>query len=662
MSKFYKHQWFGRTSEYPNQTETRDEFYEGIRRTNDKERIAVEKYMSTEYDYKVQGPTREGFEVRMDMNLHPYYAQTHHHCQDGHMFHPTNEDTNCDYWMPTEKDVVNAKGYNATNIRIMHQVSKRISDLTKLLGLINDLSKPLDLAYIQCKCPWVDSSLFRTILSVAFTELLKKDTSLFHTLESLLNPVEPKKEQDPEPQKPGVDASTSTDDLHNSVHRPEYTNYPKISEEFIRKIIHQIYEEGNYKPTEEKPVKPPKVDEGTSTETTPTTEPTVPNTATPTEGKPGTPDTGTKPVDPPVIPEMKPPAVGTDTTPVTPTEPHVVGEAKPTEGKPGTPDTGTSPVQPPVLPEVKPPKVETTETGTNPAPVTPSTETNVPEKPVATETETTVPEAPKPTEGTNNTVEPSAPVVNTESPVVKPEDNTVTPQPEGTGETHTETEPVAPAPVEETHAPEENKPVAEETHTEQPAAPVAEEHAHTETAENHEGTPVVNTESPAVTPAENTVVTPQPEAGTNPPVAEDTHAGQPVTPGETHTEEHPAAPEETHENTGTPVVPPAENTVVTPQPEGPVAGETPVNAGDTHTEQPAAPVASEETHVATEPAAHAEETTNVVNEGTPTPTVNEQPVVNGEPGTPVATTTEDHSEEHTEAPHTVTPESSQVLP
>ena len=606
MSKFYKHQWFGRTSEYPNQTETRDEFYEGIRRTNDKERIAVEKYMSTEYDYKVQGPTREGFEVRMDMNLHPYYAQTHHHCQDGHMFHPTNEDTNCDYWMPTEKDVVNAKGYNATNIRIMHQVSKRISDLTKLLGLINDLSKPLDLAYIQCKCPWVDSSLFRTILSVAFTELLKKDTSLFHTLESLLNPVEPKKEQDPEPQKPGVDASTSTDDLHNSVHRPEYTNYPKISEEFIRKIIHQIYEEGNYKPTEEKPVKPPKVDEGTSTETTATTEPTVPNTATPTEGKPGTPDTGTKPVDPPVIPEMKPPAVGTDTTPVTPTEPHVVGEAKPTEGKPGTPDTGTSPVQPPVLPEVKPPKVETTETGTNPAPVTPSTETNVPEKPVATETETTVPEAPKPTEGTNHTVEPSAPVVNTESPVVKPEDNTVTPQPEGTGDTHTETEPVAPAPAPETHTPDENKPVAEGTHTEQPVSPVAEEHAHTETAENHEGAPVVNTESPAVTPAENTVVTPQPE--------------------------------------------------------GPVAGETPVNAGDTHTEQPATPVASEETHVATEPAAHTEETTNVVNEGTPTPTVNEQPVANGEPGAPVATTTEDHSEEHTEAPHTVTPESSQVLP
>ena len=51
-----------------------------------------------------------------------------------------------------------------------------------------------------------------------------------------------------------------------------------------------------------------------------------------------------------------------------------------------------------------------------------------------------------------------------------------------------------------------------------------------------------------------------------------------------------------------------------------------------------------------------------MNEGTPTPTVNEQPVANGEPGAPVATTTEDHSEEHTEAPHTVTPESSQVLP
>lgn len=303
-------------------------------------------------------------------------------------------------------------------------------------------------------------------------------------------------------------------------------------------------------------------------------------------------------------------------------------------------------------------------------PVAPAIGTTVPVTPGNTHTEdntvTPAPEAPKPADETNHTVEPSAPVENTESPavtpeenkpvtpqpegpsetgttpapgehngetethteeptgpavteephentgspVITPEDNTVTPgpeapvanethteepvhteenpvvtpQPEGTGETHTETEPVAPAPAPETHTPEENKPVAEETHTEQPAAPVAEEHAHTETAENHEGTPVVNTESPAVTP------------------------------------------------------------------------------GETHTEQPAAPVASEETHVATEPAAHTEETTNVVNEGTPTPTVNEQPVVNGEPGAPVAATTEDHSEEHTEAPHTVTPESSQVLP
>ena len=634
MSKFYKHQWFGRTSEYPNQTETRDEFYEGIRRTNDKERIAVEKYMSTEYDYKVQGPTREGFEVRMDMNLHPYYAQTHHHCQDGHMFHPTNEDTNCDYWMPTEKDVVNAKGYNATNIRIMHQVSKRISDLTKLLGLINDLSKPLDLAYIQCKCPWVDSSLFRTILSVAFTELLKKDTSLFHTLESLLNPVEPKKEQDPEPQKPGVDASTSTDDLHNSVHRPEYTNYPKISEEFIRKIIHQIYQEGNYKPTEEKPVNPPKVDEGTSTgTTTPTTEPTGPNTATPTEGKPGTPDTGTKPVDPPVIPEMKPPVVGTDTTPVAPateTEPHVVGEAKPTEGKPGTPDTGNSPVQPPVLPEVKPPKVETTETGTTPAPAVPSTEPTVPEKPVATETETVVPEASKPADETSNTVTPPAPAEHTEPPAVTPADNTVTPQPE--------------APVN-----------TGETHTEQPAGPVAEEHAHTETAENHEGSSVVNTESPAVTPEENKPVTPQPEGntetGTTPAPVE--HTGE-----TTHTEEStaPVANEGTRENTGAPVssenhtgesvhteenpaapvvTPPAENTV-TPGPEAPVANET-------HTEQPVAPA-----------------------EGTPT--VNTQPVATGEPEAHVEPSTEDHSEERPTAEtqpvalHTTSPENSQVLP
>lgn len=336
MSKFYKHQWFGRTSEYPNVTEPKDEFYEDIRRVNTKERLAIEKYMMTEYDYRREIPNKPGYDTRMDMNLHPYYAKTlcpHYHLEDEHAYHVTNDDTNCDYWNPQESDIVNMKGYNATNIRIMHQVSKRIADLTKLLGLINDLTKPLDLAYIQCKCPAINSSLFRTILSVAFNELLKKDMALATKLQALINPVDTPADKDPEPGK--KDASTSTEDIPfgTSVHRPEYTNYPKISEEFIERILKQIYEEGNWKPT---------------------------------EGKPGHQDGNTQ-VQPPVIPEVKPPKVE-DPTPKQPegtseTTTHVTEQPSPT-----TPHT----------------TVDTTETGTE-ATGTPAAETTHTETPISAE-------------------------------------------------------------------------------------------------------------------------------------------------------------------------------------------------------------------------------------------------------------------------------------
>ena len=309
--------------------------------------------------------------------------------------------------------------------------------------------------------------------------------------------------------------------------------------------------------------------------------------------------------------------VGSD--PTVPTEEeHAPGPVVP----PVSEDTHTEQPQPPVS--------EETHTEQPAAPVTPGENTVTPQPEGTGETHTEQPVVPATPEETHD---------NTESPVVKPEDNTVvTPQPEGTGETHTETEPVAPAPVEETHTPEENKPVAEETHTEQPAAPVAEdthvgetpanpatgteekhedapvsEDAHTEhpvtnegqpaTPVPSEGTPAVTLESgtpdstgqpanPAVTPGENTV-TPQPEAEANPPASEDAHTEQPVVTGDTHTEENtvaPVAPVESHENTGSPVVTPESgtpDTTVTPQPEAPVSSETPVNTGDTHTEEPA---------------------------------------------------------------------------
>lgn len=349
----------------------------------------------------------------------------------------------------------------------------------------------------------------------------------------------------------------------------------------------------------------------------------------------------------PSAPVAEDPGHTEENAPVTPEggNPDTTGQPTPEEHQPQPPvveDThnGETPANPTTGTEEKhedAPVAEDTHTGENNAsPV-------VPEAHIETEgTHTEQPVTPGETHTEENTVAPAAPEEsheNTESPVVKPEDNTVvTPQPEGTGETHTETEPVAPAPVEETHTPEENKPVAEETHTEQPAAPVAEdthagetpanpatgteekhedspvaEDAHTEhpvtnegqpaTPVPSEGTPAVTPESgtpdnteqpanPAVTPGENTV-TPQPEAESNPPASEDTHTEHPVVTGDTHTEENtvaPVAPVESHENTGSPVVTPESgtpDTTVTPQPEAPVSGETPVNIGNTHTEDPA---------------------------------------------------------------------------
>ena len=376
MSKFYKHQWFGRTSEYPNVTEPKDEFYEDIRRVNTKERLAIEKYMMTEYDYQREIPNKPGYDTRMDMNLHPYYAKTicpHHHLEDEHAYHVTNDDTNCDYWNPQESDIVNMKGYNATNIRIMHQVSKRIADLTKLLGLINDLTKPLDLAYIQCKCPAINSSLFRTILSVAFNELLKKDMALATKLQALIIPAETPAEKDPEP---GSSATGKTDTVPagTSIHRPEYTNYPKISEEFIERILKQIFEEGNWKPT---------------------------------EGKPGHQD-NTAPVQPPVLPEVKPPTVEGTPAP-TPTKPEGTTETTPiaTVQPSPTSEHTTAPVSPTEAPAASATTSETTHA--EPA-VTPVATTEHPVEATAT---TTVTPAVEPTTVTGNT-EVTQPVVTPE--------------------------------------------------------------------------------------------------------------------------------------------------------------------------------------------------------------------------------------------------------
>lgn len=403
------------------------------------------------------------------------------------------------------------------------------------------------------------------------------------------------------------------------------------------------------------------------------------------------------PVVPPVSEdthtEQPQPPVAEETHTEQPAAPVTPGENTGTPQPEGTGETHTEQPVVPATPE------ETHENTGSPA-VTPgdNTGTPQPEAPVNTgdthiEDNTTtpgVPEAPKPADETNHTVEPSAPVA--EDPGHTEEHKPVTPEggnPDTTGQpnpeehqpqppvaedTHTEVTPANPtAGTEEKH---EDAPVAEDAHTEhpvtnegQPATPVP-----------SEGTPAVTPESgtpdsteqpanPAVTPGENTV-TPQPEAEVNPPASEDTHTEQPVVTGETHTEENtvaPATPVESHENTGSPVVKPEESTPVTPQPEAPVSSETPVNTGDTHTEDPAVntgeshseessgtpavgteennavtPV-TEETHTevtpAPTPAVPEEHAHTETSENTESPVVTEHTTENSE-GAPVATTEE----------------------
>lgn len=335
MSKYYKTQWFGRSSEYPNMDFPKDEFYENIRRVEDNERIAVEKYMMQEYNYGSRNPQQQNTYIQADMNLHPYYARykyPHHHCQDNHPLHHTNDDVYCDYWNPTEKDIVDVKGYNATNIRIMHQVSKRIADLTKLLTAINDLGTPLDLNYIQCKCPAIDSSLFRTILSVAFTELLKEDMALNQKLQELLNFV-PNEKKETDPTHPSCGCckpKTEHEGDDEMIHRPNYSNYSKLSEEFVRKILKEIYKANNWEEIEEQPIPECKEEE--------CVDPVLPNPGTglidpsgtvPTEGKPVTP-TPTLPIE--------------DNGPTTPTLVVIDEGTEPTEGIPGT--INTQPIEP----------------------------------------------------------------------------------------------------------------------------------------------------------------------------------------------------------------------------------------------------------------------------------------------------------------------------
>ena len=310
-----------------------------------------------------------------------------------------------------------------------------------------------------------------------------------HTGENTTSPVVPEAPKETE------GTHTEQPVTPGETHTEENTVAPAAPEE-----SHENTESPVVKPEDNTVVTPQPEGTGeTHTETEPVAPAPVEETHTPEENKPVAEETHTEQPAAPVAEDTHAgetpanPATGTEEkhedAPVAEdahTEHLVTNEGQPatpvpSEGTPavtpesGTPDSTEQPANPAVTPgentvtpqpeaEVNPPASEDTHT----------------EQPVVT--------------GDTHTEE------NTESPVVKPEDNTVvTPQPEtpvNTGDSHSEESSGTPA-----VGAEENNvvtPVAEEpAHTEvtpPPTPAVPEEHAHSETTENSEDTPVANTE------------------------------------------------------------------------------------------------------------------------------------------------------------------------
>ena len=341
-----------------------------------------------------------------------------------------------------------------------------------------------------------------------------------HTGENNASPVVPEAPKETE------GTHTEQPVTPGETHTEENTVAPADPEE-----SHENTESPVVKPEDNTIVTPqPEGTGDTHTETEPVAPAPVEETHAPEENKPVAEETPASPepnVPQPLVSEdthNETPVATGETQPVnTPEETHTetsnpeehkeeeVSTEHPVtnEGQPATPvpSEGT----PAVTPESGTP--DSTEQPANPA-VTPgeNTVTHQPEAeanpPASEDTHTEQPVV----TGDTHTEE------NTESPVVKPEDNTVvTPQPEApvssetpvnTGDTHTEDPAVNTG---ESHSEEssgtpavgteENNvvtPVAEEpVHTEvtpPPTPVVPEEHAHSETTENSEGTPVVHTE------------------------------------------------------------------------------------------------------------------------------------------------------------------------
>lgn len=112
---------------------------------------------------------------------------------------------------PTIDDVIETYGYNKENIANLNKVSERIKQETKVLNLINDLDKPLDLIKIMELCPSF-SSKFRSLLNEAYSAQLKQDLEISSKLYSYIYGTPPEESTEDDP--PAEDES-QTDENQN---------------------------------------------------------------------------------------------------------------------------------------------------------------------------------------------------------------------------------------------------------------------------------------------------------------------------------------------------------------------------------------------------------------------------------------------------------------
>ena len=115
---------------------------------------------------------------------------------------------------PTMEDVIESYGYNKINMINLNKVSERIKQETKVLDMINDLEKPLDLIKIMETCPSF-SSKFRNLLNEAYSAQLKQDLEISSKLYSYIYgepPVTPSEESSDNTET----IDTSTDDNLNN--------------------------------------------------------------------------------------------------------------------------------------------------------------------------------------------------------------------------------------------------------------------------------------------------------------------------------------------------------------------------------------------------------------------------------------------------------------